>query len=173
MILSLIVEPILHDDFTCVLYMYTLYINCNFIQSERVSLLRQKLAETVDLRPDDVMIFRSDDEEFEDHMILKDCDIAVGQILECYPRVQLDNISYSDPDVIYIKCQGKKIRTTQKLPIKLHTPMKQLRDDYAAKMGLDPDRLKLSFDGEIIDLKDTPHMLELETGYTIDVVEIP
>jgi len=63
---------------------------------------------------------------------------------------------------------------THDMPVKVAraTPMHALRRLCATYWSMDPQRIRLSFDGFVLDDDDTPASLHLKPGFQIDLIEV-
>ncbi len=141
------------------------------------------MAESLNLKPSDILIyFNGEDDTFDDVKTLKDANVTLGTILEASRSVPIpapggvtaasSTISRAprDPDIIRLKLQSTEKSGCVTLEINKHSPLKELRAQYAIKMNLNVSQVKFKFDGEILDLDETPVDLELEGGECIDVL---
>lgn len=160
------------------------------------------VAEKIGLRPDDIIICdEEEDVEVSDMLKLGDLpEMRVLYAQERSATIIKDDSSSSsqsqsqqsqttkpttqrskkppkkvtrDPDAIEVKVQGGGgHRERHSVFIKKTTQIKQVLNDYVAKYKLEGKRLKLVFDGDDVDLSETPESLDLESGDLVEVVEV-
>lgn len=146
-----------------------------------MSQLRMQLGERVSTRADDLVILDDENnEEISDNTPVTS--IPSEKVLEAFEREKplstnngKSNINAKnvDPNSVIIKLQGcGGYRERYTVVIKRSTHVKQLIDDYIEKFQLHGKKFKLEFDGEDIDLTETPESLDLESGDMIDVREV-
>ncbi|XP_033747586.1 NFATC2-interacting protein-like [Pecten maximus] len=80
------------------------------------------------------------------------------------------NDSLDDTNSITLYIQSRNDRHKMEFKMDKTTPLDWLIRQYATKMDKDPSKLRFMFDGENLDLRDSPDTLEIEDGYTLDLI---
>jgi hypothetical protein len=80
-----------------------------------------------------------------------------------------------DPNMIPLKIQdGSSRKKTFVIYVKKTAPLTNLRELYLAKSGLEGtktvDQIKFTFDGEVLDLTETPNSMDFEEDECLDVI---
>jgi len=94
--------------------------------------------------------------------------ITVADIIECFIH-DTSSVKNSNKDTILIKIQTssfKKLRIEYN--INENHKLKQIFEDYADKNNINVDKIKFTFDGDVITPNDTPSALDIEDGDIID-----
>ncbi|OWF44280.1 NFATC2-interacting protein-like [Mizuhopecten yessoensis] len=82
------------------------------------------------------------------------------------------NDSLDDINRITLYIQIRNDRHKMEFKLDKTSPLDGLIHQYATKTGKDPSNLRLMFDGESVDLRDSADNLEIEDGYTLDLIQV-
>jgi len=136
---------------------------------DKVSWLRQRISKRTDTRAEEILLYLGED-TLEDDKTLMESGVKKGDTLEAMtvPKSK-PGCGNRDPAMLELKCQTVNRRETFHVYIRKTTSLEQLRKDVAEKLKLAPENVKLQFDGETLDLEETPESMEFEDGYCIDV----
>jgi len=153
---------------------------CLFCKTDYCFEIRRLLAQELQLNPAELSIYFEDDfdlETLDDTKTLKDANVGLGTVLEAHRKVSVpDSTSgpsvkqFKDPSLIRIKVQGVERRSELYFEIRKTDPLRQLQFLYCQKLGLAPNQVKFNFDGETVDLDETPVGLDLEGDECFDVI---
>jgi len=160
--------------------------------TDKVSKLRGLVSEEVKVPSNYILLFLHEDDStaMEDSKSLKDSGVEIAMVLEGMQIVSSTNgsigrppppkrVAVVDPTMIRVKLQEAtntaSDKDSLKLDIKKTMTFKELQKLYAEKCNmkdLNPDNVMFRFDGDIVDLQDTPESLDFENDECLDVVLI-
>ncbi|XP_060064909.1 NFATC2-interacting protein-like [Ylistrum balloti] len=103
--------------------------------------------------------------------------LTMADIIDCHvnreewtvPSTEF-NDSLEDTNLITLFIQSRNDRHKMEFKIDKTSPLDVLIRQYASKTDRDPSKLRLMFDGENLDLRDSAENLEIEDGYTLDLI---
>lgn len=103
--------------------------------------------------------------------------LTTADIIDCHvnrkewtaPAASLDD-SLDDVNSITLFIQSRNNRHKMEFKMDKTSSLESLARQYAVKTDMDPSKLRLMFDGENLDLRDSPDDLEIEDGFTLDLI---
>lgn len=98
--------------------------------------------------------------------------IGVASIVEARPKSTKPDPLQGE-DTMVVRFQTKDKRSLQSIRLMLNETMASALEKYSQQQKTSPQKLekaRLYFDGDEIDVKETPETLELEGGECIDIV---
>ncbi|CAL8132019.1 unnamed protein product [Orchesella dallaii] len=144
-------------------------------EETKMSKIRMEISERISIRADNLLILGLDTREVSDYVIVKNLPIGILEVFERPPIPVTNNNRAKQVDlgIIQVKIQGcKGYRERLLVFIKKTTHVKQLVEDFVEKYGYHGKHFKLVFDGDTVDLSETPESLGLDGGEMFDIVEV-
>ncbi|CAL8133937.1 unnamed protein product [Orchesella dallaii] len=144
-------------------------------EETKMSKIRMELSERISIRADNLLVLGLDTREVSDYVIVKNLPIGILEVFDRPPIPVTNNNRAKQVDlgIIQVKIQGcKGYRERLLVFIKKTTHIKQLVDDFVEKYGYHGKHFKLVFDGDTVDLSETPESLDLDGGEMFDIVEV-
>ncbi|KAL1465717.1 hypothetical protein WDU94_005260 [Cyamophila willieti] len=99
-------------------------------------------------------------------------DILEGGILEETVNKHQGASNQQDKNCIEVKVQQKNVKKPLLIQLHKSNEMHILAKKVAAELGIDEEKLKFNFDGDVLDLDETVESLDLEGGECFDLVVI-
>jgi hypothetical protein len=126
------------------------------------------------LKDGSIDFFRTDGTELEDDKTLQDYKIKNLENIQAFHKeiTAKDLYESGSSFVLRFKIQtsDRRGRDTVFLFMKKSDKMRDLRDQYAKTVNVNPEKVRLRFDGEPLPLESTPDECELEGDECLDVV---
>lgn len=159
--------------------------------SDKVSKLRALVSAEVKVLSHHILLFLHEDDStaMEDSKSLKESGVEIAMVLEgmqivsnCSTNGSRDGppakrmVVVVDPTMVRVKLQQETNTASNKdlikMDIKKTMTFKELQKLYAEKFNLQPDNVMFRFDGDLVDLEETPESLDFEDDECLDVVLI-
>jgi len=139
-------------------------------QNEKMGKVMDRVAEKVGVTVGEISLYQGENSE---EQILRDStvsDLGLSIVSVVYGRGRVITEDAKDEGTIQVKLQTKDRRAQPVLLDIMPTDtMETVMDKFSSQAGLDRDKLKFFFDGEVLDGSSTAEDLELEGGECIDV----
>lgn len=134
------------------------------------------MSELVDVPETDLLLYTEENGiKMVDGKTLSDYDVDEGDFLEAVRRGndvgQSSSKKLQPLEGIRLKFQKAGVRKPVLLTVSKYKTLKEIRHVVAAEFKADAARLSFKFDGDPLDLKETPEDLDLEDDFCIDVYE--
>ena len=143
--------------------------------------VRQKLSELVNMPKKELLLYTEDSEtKMIDGRTLLDYNIEEGDFMEAMRRgnevesttaAPTTTNAKNVPGGIRLKFQKAGLRKPIILTVSKYSTFEEIRTNLAAELKADGKKLQFNFDGERIELSETPEDLDLEDDFCIDVHE--
>jgi len=139
-------------------------------QNEKMGKIMDRVAEKVEVTIGEISLYQGENSE---EQILRDTtvsELGLSIVSVVYGRGRVITEDAKNEGTIQVKLQTKDRRAQPVLLDIMPTDiMETVMDKFSSQVGLDRDKLKFFFDGEVLDGSSTAEDLELEGGECIDV----
>jgi len=139
-------------------------------QNEKMGKIMDRVAEKVGVTIGEISLYQGENSE---EQILRDTtvsELGLSIVSVVYGRGRVITEDAKNEGTIQVKLQTKDRRAQPVLLDIMPTDiMETVMDKFSSQVGLDRDKLKFFFDGEVLDGSSTAEDLELEGGECIDV----
>jgi len=139
-------------------------------KNEKMGKVMDRVAEKVGVTVGEISLYQGENGE---EQILRDStvsELGLSIVSVVYGRGRVITEEGKDEGTIRVKLQTKDRRAQPvMLDIMPTDKMETVMDKFSSQAGLDRDKLKFFFDGEVLDGSSTAEDLELEGGECIDV----
>lgn len=101
----------------------------------------------------------------------KSIDLKIYDIIDCYILLgHSSSTELNDSNKIHLLLQAKNDKKKLKIACNRYEPLKIVLQEYGKMKDVDIERLSLRFDGEKVNLDETPADLDMEDSECIDVI---
>ncbi|CAG7829894.1 unnamed protein product [Allacma fusca] len=135
-----------------------------------VELVRRKLSELTDVPESELLIYNEEDVKMVDGKTLKDYNVGEGDFLEAF-RQKIEKPAHVTAAAggITLKFQKSGLKRPVYLNVSKFKSLKDIRAILALELKVDERTLELHFDGEKVNMSNTPEDLEMEDDDCIDI----